>query len=94
MEVNEELELASGKPSVRNLISSRVCAVMNDCKLISGKIITKGQLNIQILYTPNQSEIGKKQCGTDGATVSPISGVIDAPGADDSCNCLARVFGL
>lgn len=88
MEVNEELELASGKPSVRNLISSRVCAVMNDCKLISGKIITKGQLNIQILYTPNQSENGRNNVEQMEYSL-PISGVIDAPGADDSCNCLA-----
>lgn len=85
--VNEELELAAGKPSVRSMVASRVCAVMLDHKLISGKIVTKGELRITALYSADNAANG---CDVEQMEyVLPISGVVDAPGADDACICSA-----
>ena len=81
--VHEELELAQGKPPVRSVICSNGCAVMTDRKLISGKIVTKGELRLQILYCTDQNSIEQMEYAL------PISAVIDAPGADDGCVCSA-----
>ena len=81
--VHEELELAQGKPPVRSVICSNGCAVMTDHKLISGKIVTKGELRLQILYCTDQNSIEQMEYAL------PISAVIDAPGADDGCVCSA-----
>ena len=37
------------------MISSRGCAVMSNHKLISGKIVTKGELRITVLYNGESS---------------------------------------
>lgn len=89
LDIREELELSAGKPAIRNVICSRVCAVILDHKLISGKIITKGELRISALYCAddNDEKAGKTE---QMDFVLPISGVIDAAGADDSCICSAN----
>ena len=85
LDIQEELELADGKPPIRSILCSHACAVVLDQKLISGKIVTKGELRITVLYTADSSNDSTK---TEEMTYTlPISGVIDAPGADDSCIC-------
>lgn len=81
--VREQLELAAGKPPAKGVIFSQGCAVMSDHKLISGKIITKGELRLQILYNTDTDAIERMEY------TLPISAVIDAPGADDGCWCSA-----
>lgn len=89
MDIREELELPKEKPAIRNLIFSRLCAVVSDDKLISGKIISKGELKISALYCPDSAEEQSAK-PEQLEFVFPISGVIDAPEADDSCVCSVR----
>ena len=93
IDIREELELGGSKPAVRSMISSRGCAVMSDHKLISGKIVTKGELRITVLYNGESSTEEGAQSEKENIQqmdfVLPISAVIDAPGADDGCLCLA-----
>ncbi len=93
IDIREELELGGSKPAVRSMISSRGCAVMSDHKLISGKIVTKGELRITVLYNGESSVEEGAQSEKENIQqmdfVLPISAVIDAPGADDGCLCLA-----
>lgn len=83
--VSEQMELGAGKAPVRSIISSNISAVMTDHKLISGKIVTKGELHISLLYSADTAADTVEQM----EYVLPISGVVDAPGADDSCICSA-----
>lgn len=84
LDIQEELELANGKPPIRSILCSHACAVVLDQKLISGKIVTKGELRITVLYAADSSGGTKAE---EMYYTLPISGVIDAPGADDSCIC-------
>lgn len=85
LEVQEELELSEGKLPIRSILCSHACAVVLDQKLISGKIVTKGELRITVLYAADSGSGSTKT--EEMEYLLPISGVIDAPGADDSCIC-------
>lgn len=92
MSVKEELELGAGKPSVVSIIKSRCFAVLTDYKVISGKIVTKGELRLTILYYSSSGE----DCGDAVPSPNqiesmeysvPISQIVDTNGADDECIC-------
>lgn len=84
--VKEELELGYGKPAIGCVISSRMFAVLTDYKVISGKIVTKGELHIQLLYYPAQE--GEGDCQPELMEYSlPVSQIIDSANADDECVC-------
>lgn len=83
--VKEELELGYGKPAVGSIISSKMFAVLTDYKVISGKIVTKGELRIQVMYYPVDEGEG---CQPELMEYSlPISQIIDSANVDDECVC-------
>ena len=56
--VREDLELGSGKPAMASVIYSRACATVSDIKVISNKLIIKGDVLIHCVYSPLQEEAG------------------------------------
>lgn len=84
IDIHEELALPKDKEPIRNILFSRVYATLGDRKMISGKIVTKGELHVEILYTADGK--GEENINRMEYTL-PISGVVDAPGTDDSCTC-------
>ena len=90
--LREELELGYGKPPVGQVIRAGAVGEVTDCKVISGKAVTKGELRLRVLY---RSEEDPTQLELMEYTL-PVSQVIDLEGAQEDCGCQARyeVTGL
>lgn len=83
--VREELEPVPGSQPVESILHSFACASLSEFKVVSGKIIAKGELRLQILYRP---------AGTEERTLPqqmeyrlPISQILDVDGADEQSAC-------
>lgn len=85
--VSETLEINDSKPPVETILRSRACCVVQDCRPVSGKLLAKGSLRIQVLYAS----------GLDGASLEnmefeiPFSQMVDCDGAAEDCRCLLRM---
>lgn len=85
--INEELELNSSKPSVLGIIRSDVTLSANERKVIANKLVAKGEAVIDILYTyENETGNGME---TMQFTV-PYSQIIDADGIDETFECITE----
>ncbi|MEG1846354.1 MAG: DUF3794 domain-containing protein [Oscillospiraceae bacterium] len=49
-QISETLEIGASKPSIAQLIRSDAVAIIEDVKIVSGKILIKGELTIKTLY--------------------------------------------
>lgn len=87
LRLNEETELSAAQPAIINIVSCR-CRV-SDCekKLISGKLLAKGEADVELLYS----------CESDGegalesmSYCVPFSQIIDIDGLDDTFECDIR----
>ncbi len=81
--VREDLELGYGKPAAGAVIRCSGSVQNMDYKVISGKIITKGELALHLLYQceedPQKLEIMEYML--------PLNQVIDLEGVDEDCVC-------
>ena len=82
--IEEEIELTAAQPDISGIISRRCSASDCDVKLISGKLLAKGEADVELLYVS----------GSGGEiTVEPLSfslsysQIIDVEGLDDSFEC-------
>lgn len=86
MALREELELAYGKPSVGSVLRYTASASVSDYKVISGKLVTKGEIAVRILYG----------CEDNAAKLElmeytlPLSAVVELEGVDEDCVCGVR----
>lgn len=89
--IEEELELSSGQPSVNNIIRYCVKAVNRECSIINGKIAVKGEMRVFVLYCGENSETPQKF-----QTIVPYSKIMEIDGVTDECICAceARVCSL
>ena len=79
--IEDEIELAPAQPDVSGILSCRCRTADCDIKLISGKLLAKGEAQAELLYS-----------GNDGAVEHmsfPLSysQIIDVDGIDDSFEC-------
>lgn len=81
--VHEEIALAYGKAAIANVVRCSAYAEVSDYKVISGKVVTKGEAHLHILY--QCEEEGKNLEGMDYTL--PICQVIDMEGLDEDCTC-------
>lgn len=86
--LNETLEIGAGKSSIAQLVRSEAVAVIEDTKLVSGKILIKGELFVKTLYIADS---------TDGALQRiehsmPISQIIEVDSNEDDCTDYVRLF--
>ncbi len=85
--IREELELGN-RPPIAQILSSRVQAQLTDHKLISGKIVSKGELSLQLLYLPLSSDENEAPQTLDYTL--PISQIVSIAGVrEDSEVCLS-----
>lgn len=81
--VREEVELGYGKPAVGAVIRASASAQVTDYKAITGKLVTKGEITVKVIY----------QCEEDAKKLDvmeyalPLSQVIDLDGVDEDCSC-------
>jgi hypothetical protein len=83
MKVNDELEIPNSKPAVASIIRSSAITMMQDFKIISNKIITKGEVLIHTLYSSNTDDNSLEVIEHS----IPISHIIDIDGVDEDCSC-------
>ncbi len=82
--LREELDLGNEAP-IAQILQSRMQAIVSDCKVISGRVITKGELHIQLLYLPLTSN--EKDPPRELSYTLPISQIVNVDGADDQSDC-------
>ncbi|MFT3952173.1 MAG: DUF3794 domain-containing protein [Oscillospiraceae bacterium] len=87
--VIDELELGASKPPVKSVLRSDCTVIPGEQKIISGKLVTKGEANVAMLYASINED------GTDGLEAVkftiPFSQIIDIEGIDDSFESIADI---
>lgn len=82
-ELHEDVELGYGKPAVGEILRLSAAARVTDYKVISGKIVLKGEAAVHVLYA----------CEDDDTLLEtmeytlPVSQVMDVDGLDEDCDC-------
>jgi len=86
--VEEELELGYGKGQIGSIIRSD-CRVRNhEHKIVSGKVIVKGDLVLHILYQPLEDEEGMEVM----EYTLPLSQIVDSEYVGEDCLCDVEMF--
>ena len=82
--IEEEIELTAAQPDISGIINCRCSASGCETKLISGKLLAKGEADVELLYAGGSGE---------SMTVEPMSfslgysQIIDVDGLDDTFDC-------
>lgn len=84
--VEEEIELGSGQPDIRCLIRYDAQASITESKILAGKSVVKGEMNIKLLYSPENSLVQVVRY------TAPFSQLIEIDGMTDNCNCESKVY--
>ncbi|MEG2295367.1 MAG: DUF3794 domain-containing protein [Oscillospiraceae bacterium] len=79
--ISEELELPYGKEDIACIIKSRGHACVSDFKVLSNKIISKGELTLDILYTCEKHMKHRLEY------TLPISQILDVEGVTEESEC-------
>lgn len=82
-DVEEELEIGYGKPAAAAIIKCDALATVKDYKVIKNKVIAKGDLLLQTMYSPDISQ-NNLECITH---TIPLSQIIEIDGVDDDSVC-------
>lgn len=83
--VEEEIELGSGQPDIRCIIRYDASAAVKENKIIAGKSVVKGEIAVNILYSPENG------CPQNVRSVIPFSQMLEMEGMTDSCSCESKV---
>ncbi len=83
--IDEEFEIGNTQPEITSVIRTSATPCISDMKIISGKVLLRGELQVCVLYT-----------GTDCRPVMtksaiPFSQVLDIDDANEDCKCSADV---
>lgn len=81
--ISEMLEINPGKPPVEAILRSRACCILQDFRPVSGKLLAKGMVRLEVLYSSALE---------DGALETmdfeiPFSQMVDCGGAEEDCRC-------
>ena len=81
--ISEMLEVNPGKPPVEAILRSRACCILQDFRPVSGKLLAKGMVRLEVLYASALE---------DGALETmdfeiPFSQMVDCGGAEEDCRC-------
>ena len=82
--LREELDLGNKQP-IAQILFSKVQAVLGDFKVVSGKIVTKGDLKLTMLYAPLSAD--ENEPPQELEYTLPISQILNADGAGDDSSC-------
>ncbi len=84
LQLTEETELSASQPPAVNIVSCRCKASECDKKMISGKLLAKGEVDISLLYSYEKDGEGALEPLSFSV---PYSQIIDIDGLDDSFEC-------
>lgn len=81
--VSETLEIGAALGSIGQIVRSEAVAVLGETKLVTGKILIKGELKIKTLYlSENDNELQKIE------NTLPISQIVEADTGEDSIDVI------
>ncbi|HCC34100.1 MAG TPA: hypothetical protein DEQ02_00075 [Ruminococcaceae bacterium] len=84
--ISDELDIGPSQQGIRYLLRGDARAIALDCKVVSNKVIVKGELLVSAFYC------GDEDGGTDNLDTSlPISQIIDIDGVNEKCTCSASI---
>lgn len=83
--ITEEFDLGGSKPSVINIIRSDGIVISGDKKIIPNKAITKGEVQINLLYSCKKDDTDSLEAMQ---FILPFSQIIDLDGIDDRFDCI------
>ena len=84
--IEEEISIGNSQPSVESLIRSNAVAVIDEIKIMGGKVMVKGTVKIYVLY---QTTEGTRPQSF--AEDFPFSQMVDVDGINDNCKCDSEV---
>ncbi len=87
--VEEEISVGNGQPSVENIIRYTAGAVVDEYKIIGGKVMVKGTVKVYVLYQPSE---GTRPQNFEESF--PFSQLIDIEGLNENCKCSSKVTVL
>lgn len=80
VQLSEETELSSAQPSVISIIRSECTVSRCEKKIVSGKLLAKGEINVRLLYSCEDA--------VEPMTFTmPFSQIIDMDGVDETFEC-------
>lgn len=82
LSVSEQFDLGMTKPAVENIIWYDAAVISTDRKIIANKLVAKGELALNVLYSSAESESAE----TMEFTV-PFSKIVDMEGIDERFEC-------
>lgn len=85
--INETLEIGQGKPAAQAIVRTDVSASINDYKIITNKLILKGEAFVKVLYI---SDMDEGNLETMEYSI-PISQILDIDGIDETCDCSVSI---
>lgn len=86
LQLTEDMEIPETQPPVLNIVSCRCKASECEEKMISGKLLAKGEADVRLLYSCEKDGGG----GLEPLSFSvPYSQIIDMDGVDESFDCTA-----
>lgn len=88
--ISEVLEVGASKPAVQQIIRSSATAILRDYKVITNKLLVKGELLVKTLYSADSTESALETMENS----IPISQIIDMEGVDDTSTCDVRLSVL
>lgn len=80
--ISEEIDLSVSKPAVMNIIRSDAIVTVSDKKIISNKLVAKGEVTVNVLYSCEDEGLDTMQF------TLPYSQVVDVEGIDDEYECI------
>ncbi|MCL2856626.1 MAG: DUF3794 domain-containing protein [Oscillospiraceae bacterium] len=86
--VSEDLELGYGKSQIGSIVRTSQKVRVHEHKVISGKVVIKGDLLLHVLYQPLEDDEGLESM----EYTLPISQIIDSEHASEDCECDLEVF--
>lgn len=86
LSIEEEIELGQGQPDIRCIVRYDASASIGDSKILASKAVVKGEMNVKILYLPENSSVQ-----TVRYTI-PFSQILEIDGINDNCNCDSKVY--
>ena len=84
--IEDDIELSQGQPEISSLIRYEANPCITECKIISGKVLLKGELILRVLYCPTDATrpiLSRSAVG--------FSQVMDIDGIHELCECDTRI---
>lgn len=83
--LEEEIEIGQGQPNILSLIKYDCSPVLKECRLMGGKAIVKGELQLSLLYTCEKGNIHTLK------NTIPFSQILEIDGITDECKCDTKI---